>query len=349
MSVYELNPLTDPRWADLVARHPDASVFHAPAWLEALSSTYGYEPAALTTTAPAKPLQNGLVFCRVKSALTGSRLVSLPFSDHCQPLASGQGELLELLQGLRGMAEANSWKYLELRPVGELGAEVSSAAGLAESSAFWLHLLDLRPGEETLFRGFHKSCVQRKVQKSEKEGLICEEGRSERLLKMFYGLLLLTRRRHQLPPQPLVWFRNLLECFGEALTIRIALKDGQAVASMLTLLHNKTLTYKYGCSDANFHNLGGMPFLFWRAIRDAKKRGAEQFDFGRSETDNPGLITFKDHWGGRRSMLKYYRYPARPAEQGRPGWQVEAGRAAFSMLPDFCLVAAGRLLYKHFG
>ena len=349
MPVYELNPLTDARWADLVGRHPDASVFHAPAWLKALSRTYGYEPAVLTTAVPGKPLENGVVFCRVKSALTGSRLVSLPFSDHCHPLASGQGELLELLQGLRGMAKSNGWKYMELRPAGELSAAVSAPAELAESSSFWLHILDLRPNEDALFRGFHKSCVQRKVQKSEKEGLTCEEGRSEGLLKMFYGLLLLTRRRHQLPPQPLVWFRNLRDCFGEALTIRIAMKDGQPVAGMLTLLHNKTLTYKYGCSDANFHNLGGMPFLFWHAIRDAKKKGAEQLDFGRSETDNPGLIAFKDHWGGRRFMLKYYRYPARPSEQGRPAWQVEAGRAAFSMLPDFCLVAAGRLLYKHFG
>jgi len=265
-------------------------------------------------------------------------------------LAEGPVELAELLTGLRNIVAEKNWKYLEVRSGGGLSPEVLSGAELVENTSFWLHVLDLRANEDTLFRSFHKSCVQRKVQKAEKEGLICEEGRSEQLLKMFYGLLLLTRRRHQLPPQPLAWFRNLLDCFGDALTIRIALKDGHAVASMLTILHNKTLTYKYGCSDSNFHNLGGMPFLFWHAIRDAKRKGAEQLDFGRSEMDNPGLIAFKDHWNGSRSVLKYYRYPARlPSEQGRSRWQVEAGRAAFSMLPDFCLVAAGRLLYKHFG
>ena len=35
-TVYELDPLSDARWAALVAAHPLASVFQAPAWLSAL-------------------------------------------------------------------------------------------------------------------------------------------------------------------------------------------------------------------------------------------------------------------------------------------------------------------------
>src|SRR5262245_55208093 len=34
--VYAIDPLRDPRWAELVARHPKASVFHTPGWLLAL-------------------------------------------------------------------------------------------------------------------------------------------------------------------------------------------------------------------------------------------------------------------------------------------------------------------------
>src|SRR5579872_1318551 len=97
MAVYELDPLTDPRWSDFTKVHPEASVFHTPGWLSALWSTYHYEPIVLTTTPPGQSLLDGLVLCKVRSWLTGSRMVSLPFSDHCQPLVDGSNEFRELL------------------------------------------------------------------------------------------------------------------------------------------------------------------------------------------------------------------------------------------------------------
>ena len=88
MSVYQFNPLKDPRWQPFVDHHPGGSIFHSADWLEALRRTYGYEPVVYTTTSPGKELSNGIVFCRIHSWVSGSRLVSLPFSDHCEPLAA---------------------------------------------------------------------------------------------------------------------------------------------------------------------------------------------------------------------------------------------------------------------
>ena len=86
MGVYEIDPLCDPRWPEFLQNNPRASVFHTPGWLRALKRTYGYEPVVYTTTPATVELTNGWVFCRVFSWLTGRRLVSLPFSDHCEPL-----------------------------------------------------------------------------------------------------------------------------------------------------------------------------------------------------------------------------------------------------------------------
>ena len=102
LPVYRLQPLEDPRWADLVDRHPRSSVFHTIAWLEALRRTYGYEPVAYTTSSPGERLKNGLVFCRVASWITGRRLVSLPFSDHCEPLVDSLADEVLLLKAVRG-------------------------------------------------------------------------------------------------------------------------------------------------------------------------------------------------------------------------------------------------------
>jgi lipid II:glycine glycyltransferase (peptidoglycan interpeptide bridge formation enzyme) len=160
--------------------------------------------------------------------------------------------------------------------------------------------------------------------------------------------MVLTRRRHGLPPQPLAWFRNLVDCLGEALAIWVARKDDQPVAAILTGRHGRTLTYKYGASDASFHQLGAMPCLFWAAIQDGISRGLESFDLGRSDEDNPGLLAFKDHLGATRSTLSYWTAPVQsPLTVSSGTWKRSLLRQACSHLPDRYLAALGGLLYRH--
>ena len=117
---------------------------------------------------------------------------------------------------------------------------------------------------------------------------------------------------------------------------------------MLTLSFKKTTYYKYGGSDAAQHRLGGMPFLFWRVMKDARRQGFEVLDLGRSDVDQPGLIAFKDHLGATQSTLKYYRYPGQP-DTARSEWITRAARGTFSHLPDVALDLAGKLIYKRLG
>src|SRR5436309_329291 len=117
MTVYKLNPQTDSRWEEFVRLHPRASAFHTPQWLKALHQTYGFESFAITTSPPGEQLANGIVFCRVKSWLTGTRLVSVPFADHCEPLVNNSVEFHTLLEWIRSQARAYGGRYVELRPL----------------------------------------------------------------------------------------------------------------------------------------------------------------------------------------------------------------------------------------
>lgn len=339
------DPLLDPRWKSLLQNHPKASVFHTPEWLEALRRTYGYEPVAYTTSAPSGQLANGIVFCRIKSWLTGHRLVSLPFSDHCEPLVEGSDELRCLMAGLRE-EHGGQWKYVEIRPV---TLEPTCESGFQRTASFCFHSLDLRPGAEGVFRSFHKDCVRRKIRRAEREGLTCEEGRSDVLLRKFYGLMVVTRRRHMLLPQPLAWFRNLRDCLGESLKIWIASKDGRAVSAILMLRFKKTLVYKYACSDARFRRLGGTQMLLWKAIREGIEAGLEELDMGRSEVDAPGLIAFKNRWGSSCTTLCYWRYPANTGARTYHTLGMRAARGLLAHAPGNVLTAAGSLLYRHLG
>ncbi|MHB8652848.1 MAG: lipid II:glycine glycyltransferase FemX [Terriglobia bacterium] len=329
--------------------HPSASVFHTTGWLRALQRTYGYEPIVYTTAAPGEELKNGIAFCRIQSWLTGRRMVSLPFSDHCEPLLENAEDLKTLLSFLKNAQSRERWRYFELRPLCLRAFDGATDLRLGAGEQFSFHRLDLRPEMVDLFKSFHKSCVQRKIRKAEKERLTYEEGRSEAHLRKFYQLLVLTRRRHQLPPQPFVWFRNLADCLGDKLTIRIASKDGQPIASIITLAYKDSLVYKYGCSDDKFHNLGGMAFLFWRSIQDAKRIGAREFDLGRSEPDNPGLIAFKNHWGAPQTRLVYLRFPAPQPQTAHDGAWMQLAKQLFGRMPDSVLTTAGRFLYRHIG
>ena len=346
MTVHVVNPLSDRRWDDLAARHPKASVFHQRGWLEALARTYGYEPIALTSALPGEPLRDGIVLCRVSSWITGTRLVSLPFADHCEPLLDDASDSAEFAKWLREERGRQHWKYVEIRP--QFPNE-NLRADLPDASSYYFHALDMTPTAAQIFQNCHKKSVQQMVRKAEKAGLVYEAGRSEKLVDEFYRLLLKTRRRHQLFPQPRVWFRNLFECLGEKAQIRVARKDEIPIAAILTLRHQSSIVYKYGCSDENFHNLGGIQFLLWRLIEEGKESGATELDFGRSDMDNEGLVAFKDRFGSKRTVVTYVRYPQAKDEAAGESWAVRTAKQIFSVLPDTVSPMAGSILYRHIG
>jgi lipid II:glycine glycyltransferase (peptidoglycan interpeptide bridge formation enzyme) len=349
--LYRIDPLKDPRWELFLNDHPHASVFHSRAWLEALRRTYGYDSIAYTTSSPAEDLQNGVVFCRVESWLTGRRLVSVPFSDHCAPLIRNPEDARFFFKSLEEEAREGKWRYIEMRP---LETVWTAGPDWHSAMAYTLHQLDLTPDLQTLFNNFHKSSVQRKVRRAEREGLEYQEGTTRSLLDSFYHLLAITRRRHQVPPQPKAWFQNLSDCFGESLKIRIASKGDRPVAGMLTIRYKDTLVYKYGGSDTRFNNLGGMHLLYWKAMQDAKNSGLRTFDLGRSDYGQDGLITFKSRWGAKQSVLTYIRFGvAGNAEHvfdpSGTSWKMRIVKQVFAHAPTRILSALGSILYKHVG
>lgn len=339
--VYEIDPLQDERWAPFLEKHSLATLFHSTAWLDALQRTYGFKAGALTTSHPGERLTNALLFCRVRSWLTGPRLVSVPFSDHCASLVENEEEFADLFSHLKRECDGGREKYLEIRSAS------ASTGEMADSASFCLHRLDLRPSMDELFHALHESCIRRKIARSGREGVTYEEGTSKELLNKFYRLTVLTRQRHQIPPQPLSWFRNLIASTGEDLKIRLATYRGQPAAGILTIRYGSVMTYKYGCSDSQFHRLGPMQMLIWKAIQEAKAHGLLEFDMGRTHWNNLGLLAFKDRWGCSRSVLTYRRYPAAKLPKPAETAAMRIAKSLVALAPNRLLATAGGILYRH--
>jgi hypothetical protein len=324
-------------------------VFHTVGWLRTLKRTYGYEPLAFTTSPPGDELENGITFCRINSWLTGRRLVSLPFSDHCEPLCDSPDELDFLLRYLHTTRDQQNLRYVEFRPINGIFSQLAPAAGFLPGAKFSLHRLDLRPNLDEVFTSLDKDSVQRRIHHAERAGLIEKRGRSEELLRDFYRLFVITRGRNQLPPTPYAWFQNLIQGMGEALEIRTGYKDGTPAAAILTLRFRDVLYYKYGCSDEQLHKLGATPWLLWNAISAAKLSGANEFDMGRTEEGNTGLLTFKNHWVLGPEPLEYWTYPEISAVGSAEGWKMKAAKRIFSVMPRKLMALTGRMVYRHIG
>lgn len=346
---YEVDPLSDPRWPELVERHPNASVFHTANWLKTIYCTYGCKPVVFTTSAPGHDLKNGVVFCPINSWLTGRRLVSLPFSDHCESLCDSTESATYLIGSLQSALKCQEWKYLEVRPIDEKFGQICEGIGFLPDALYFLHRLNLRQDLKEVFANLDKDSVRRRIQRAERAGLVEQRGRSDDLLKSFFGLFVATRSRHGLPPMPYAWFQNLIRCLGEALEIRVAFRDKIPIAGILTLRFKDTVYFKYGCSDLRFHRFGATPWLLWNAIEAGKSSGANEFDMGRTEENNAGLLNFKNHWVPQPNKLVYWRFPRVSSLYSINGRNFKIAKRIFSCMPDRLLSLTGSLLYRHIG
>lgn len=73
-------------------------------------------------------------------------------------------------------------------------------------------------------------------------------------------------------------------------------------------------------------------------------------DLGRSDADNPGLVTFKNNLGAQASELVYVRWSHKQqAQDVAHGRSSGAIKRVMAMMPDFVLETTGRILYRHIG
>jgi hypothetical protein len=185
-----------------VESNPDATIFHHPRWLELLASTYGYPPLIFTIRDAGDSIVAGLPLLDVRSWLTGRRLISLPFTDHCPPLARDKSDLAELASAV------SSWH----RSTGQPGLEIRGAMppghGFRTKPVAVRHLLTLDPDVDKVTSRFRKS-ASGKVHQAQRAGVEVTLTRSRDGLSNFYRLHYMTRRRLGVPVQPQRFFEQL--------------------------------------------------------------------------------------------------------------------------------------------
>lgn len=336
--------LSDPRWMGLIAAHPQAQIFHHPAWMRLLNECYGYE-AAVFALIEDDHVTAGLPFMRVQSWLTGSRMVCLPFSDFCQPLAVDEAASKRLLAGIE------NWRRQHGGPQIHVHWRLPETQAVQTGGEVFRHVTPLSASSEAVFNQLSKSRVQRHIRRAEKEGVQIARAAAWEDMQIFYDLLLQTRRRLGVPIQPLKFFRLLWrELIAKDMGfVLLARKDRQPLAGALFLRFNQTLTYKYGASDSACWRYRPNHLLFWHALRWGCDNDMQLFDWGRTDLTDAGLREFKEGWGSQEQIV---RYSLLSNQRVKTSARMGGGRLLAPVLqrsPAWVCRLTGELLYRHFG
>ncbi len=348
MKLITTNTVDQTQWDHFVERHPMGTIYHHSLWQGVIQKTYGYLPLYHMITENSGQPRAAISSVFVKSLLTGNRIISFPFSDICDPLVESSEELQALLKAVgRSRTQLNAG-FAELR----LG-QVQELLGVPSKNFEYVNFsLSLNQKSEVIFESFHKGCIQRAVKKAQRAGITIFEGRSERDLKEFYRLHLITRKRHGVPIQPYRFFRGLWNTFltKNMFTLLLASIEDRIVSGIILLWFKDTAYYKFGASLGSFLRSRANQLLMWRAIQLALDRGCNVFDFGVANSANPGLGQYKSRWGTHKRPLQYLCIP-----EGRKSSIVKQSsqshhllKVALKHFPAPLIHIAGELFYKHF-
>jgi len=345
-TVRTVDPSRDPAWESLAARL-GGDVFHAPAWMRALAHGYGLEPRALVLQDAAGALLGGLVTATVRDAL-GEREVALPFSDCADPLLADDADWAPLAdRWLQGDRPARLRCRRARAPLADPRLETT---GWAQ----W-HATSLDRDLDAIEASFDSS-ARRAMARAARAGVTVRPATGLDDLRAFFLLhLRLRKHKYRLLAQPYRFFVGLWNEFlapghGELL---LAEHQGIPIAGVLLLDAFGRTYYKLNASDPAHLERRPNDLLVWHGIQRAHARGASRFDFGISDSDQPGLARYKQKFAdlsGRVTFLARRDAAERtPAEVGL----IRAFSELTALLtrqdvPDEVTEAAGDELYRFF-
>jgi len=343
--IFWVDPRDDSRWSDLVNRL-SGSVFHSPDWIRVLADTYGWNPSALVVINDSGEPIAGIPFCHVSDVL-GDRVVALPFSDYCDPLAT----------------DKTTWRLLSNRLIRQ-GCRINlrclrNALPLEDkrfftvSRAKW-HALDLRPNIESLWRRIDDS-AQRAIRKSQREGIRVRVAQSEKELRTFFEMHFKVRKyKYGLFAQPYTFFQNIWRHFvekGQGFLL-LAVKEDKILAGDFFLEWNGTLYYKFNASFAENLLFRPNDLLIWEAIQCGKSRGFASLDFGLSDWDQEGLVRYKRKFGVEEGTISFLRHEPEGAVPMNNDVREILSNVTRTFtdhrVPDLMTELAGGFLYKLF-
>jgi CelD/BcsL family acetyltransferase involved in cellulose biosynthesis len=342
------DPRTDPRWREL-SRGPSGHLFLSPPWITAVCETYGFTPTCRLVTDGTDEPRGGLVVVPV-SDMCGSRLLSLPFSDHADPVVDDAETWSSLVQGLLSPDVPFTLRCFDTAvPATAAGAE----GGLRRTGAAAWHGTWLE-GDQDAMLGRLSGHARRNIRIAERSGVTVHLSTGLDAVRSFHELHRRLRRdKYRLLAQPWELFERIWQEFAreDGVVTALARVGDQVVAGAVFLVWQDVLYYKFGASLREHLALRPNDAIFWAGLRLAQQRGLRLLDWGLSDLDQPGLVAYKRKWAPEERTIVTLRgggemAPGATEQRALLGQLTEL--LTDPEVPDSVVARAGALLYRYF-
>ena len=281
------------RWDAYVQQHPQATFFHRAGWMNVIEKAFGHETVFLYAE------ENGAIrgllpLARVKSLLFGDALVSTPFCVYGGAIADNDDIRSELENRAEALALEKNVDYLELRNLR------ATRGDWPEKELYVTFRKEIDPDPEVNMLAIPRK-QRAMVRKGIKAGLRTE---TDSDIERFFGIYALSVRNHGTPVFAKNYFRLLKQEFADDCEVRVVVKDGSAVSTVMSFYFRDEVLPYYGGGTLQARRLKAFDFMYWDLMKDACEKGIRYFDYGRSKKGT-GSFSFKKNWGFEPQPLAY--------------------------------------------
>ena len=283
-------------WDGVVAGTAGGTHCHRHGWLGAIGDSFGHQRYALAARDVAGVLVGVLPLVRVRTALFGHYLVSMPFLNYGGPIGSAAA-VGALAREAVGMARADRVKLLELRSRAALPVD------LAASHRKITVVLDLPPTTDGLWKSLPAK-LRSQVRRPQKEGVTVRFGPDQ--VAPFHRIFATHMRDLGTPALPRRFFEAMARHFGSDAWFACAYHGPTPIACGAGITWNGESEIIWASALRDYNRLAPNMLLYWAAMERAIADGCRTFNFGRC-TPGSGTHRFKQQWGGRDEPLWWYQ------------------------------------------
>lgn len=275
------------------------SVFHRPAWLQAVERGTGQRACGLLAERGGV-IAGWLPLTDVHSPIFGRALVSSGFAVDGGVVAKDRETAQRLCRAAEELALRRSCPTIELR------GGPAPADWRVRSESHCGFVTDLAASDEAQLLTIPRK-QRAEVRKGLDADLTVEVGADEADRAAHYAVYAESVRNLGTPVFPKSLFDAVLDTLdADILTVR---HRGTPLSSVLSLYHAGAVLPYWGGGTHAARTLRANDRMYFELMRHARRRGCIRFDFGRSKTGS-GAYYFKRNWGFEPEPLSYASWTA---------------------------------------
>ncbi|MFC1694920.1 FemAB family XrtA/PEP-CTERM system-associated protein [Pseudomonadota bacterium] len=297
MHLLRIDASNEGRWNDYVTEHA-TTVTDLSGWRRVLKNTYGMQSHVITVEEHGA-IAGTLVLFEIKHPVFGHYLTTGAFATD-GGLYFDRPEAIDLLTGeARRLADKLQVDYLLIRTRG------LQIKGFLQDTHYKSAVIDLRSGEDSLWRSTLRAKTRNQVRKGINEGFTIHTGHEQ--VFDFYRVFSEHMRDLGSPVHSLKLYKNIIRYLGDHARFIVVKEGKELVAGALLLEINGIAMNLHTVALKKYNRRCPNYLLYWDMIKSSCERGNSVFDMGRSEAESTNL-KFKTNWGAQVVELNYNYY-----------------------------------------